>query len=158
MPKVYRLKYPEDYYKLQSVSRYLRIRKLYVQQYTTSEGTENVRITYVLNGIQKIAQNLDEYGSMLAGELALMVMNWKPEMGIVVLSEQLGMIKQCDPSLMPDIRALPSASFDKRLSNFIQKADINGFGLSIDNEIVEIRPIVKTADIAERLGMEFVPR
>ncbi len=157
MPKAYRLRYPDDSFPLQTVARYLNLRILKKQQYTTADGIPNLRITYELNKIVKTAENLDEYGTMLAGELAIKVMNWRPNLGIVVLSQQLTMMKQCDPSVTVDMDKIPSASFDTRLSHFIQKADMNGFGLSIDGELVEIRPIIKTADIAERMGMKFVP-
>jgi hypothetical protein len=154
-PAKYRLTYPLDYPMLQSARRVLRLEKTKTIQYTDNDGNQNLKIHYRLNGVERVAKNLDEYGTVLARELAKSIMKWQPEDGIIHLTQQINMMHQCDPSVKIDASKIPSASYDDRLKGIVVVADTAGFALDTKGTIIELRDMSQVIDKAAKYGIHF---
>ena len=146
-----------DYGETQRARQMVKLKKKYTRQYTDKDGIENLEITYELNGVDRIAKTMDEWGHVLAVELSKKIMAWTPNDTVVNLTQLIQAMHFCDPDVKVDAGKIPTAEFDDRLRGFVVVADKSGWGLDSKGQLVELQEAVNMHEQAERHGMRLQP-
>jgi hypothetical protein len=144
-----------DYAPLQSARRLAKLEKLKAAEYTRADGIQDMRITYSLNNKTCEAQNLDEWGHVIAEKLASLIEQWTPNESVYRLIEILSAMKFCDPAVEVDLTKLISGRIPAKLKTIVTIADNAGWGLNQRGEIVELTELLTSITQAEKLGMVF---
>ena len=86
-----------DYAQIQSARRLAKLEKLKAAEYTRADGIQDMRITYAMKGKTFETHNLDEWGHVIAEQLASLIEQWTPNESVYRLTEMLSAMKFCRP-------------------------------------------------------------